>query len=99
MSGQMVNDKKFRWVEVLVATAGSAATSAIVVSWTLSATLQELKTRSDEQAKRLSSIEQVMQSTQSLDSLQSTQLAVTDANYKNIIIVLGEIKDQLRGRR
>lgn len=95
----MPQEKTFRWIEVVGAAIASAMTSAVVVSWTLSATLQELKTKSVDYDRRLSSMESSMQSTQSLDSLQSQQLAVTDANYKNIIMALEEIKQQIRGNR
>lgn len=92
-------EKTFRWVEVVGAASASAITSGIVVSWTLSATLQELKSKSVEQDRRLVAVETTLQSTQSLDSLQAQQLAVTDANYKNIIISLEEIKRQIRDKR
>lgn len=92
----LTQERTFRWVEVIGAAVISAGTSAVVVSWTLSATLSELKTKSAEQDRRLGSVEATVQTTQSLDSLQALQLAVTDANYKNIIISLDEIKRQIR---
>lgn len=95
----MSQERTFRWIEVIGAAAASAATSAVVVSWTLSATLQDLKTRQQEQDRRLVAIETTQQQTQGLDSLQSQQIAVTDTNYKNIILSLEEIKRQIRDRR
>lgn len=95
----MPQERTFRWIEVIAATFFSAGSSAIVVSWTLSATLQELKTRQSEQDRRISVIETTQQQTQGLDSLQSQQLAVTDANYKNIILSLEEIKQRIKDKR
>jgi membrane-bound ClpP family serine protease len=92
-------ERTFRWIEVVGAALASAITSAVVVSWTISATLQELKSKAQEQDRRLSSVETTIQSTQSLDSLQTSQLAVTEANYKNIILSLDEIKTQMQNRR
>jgi hypothetical protein len=95
----MPQERTFRWIEVVGAAIASAITSAVVVSWTLSATLQELKTKSIEQDRRLNSIEASAQSTQSLDSLQSERLAAADANFKYIVISLDEIKQQIKLKR
>jgi len=92
-------EKTFRWAEMITATLASAVTSAVVVSWRLSAALQALETTSVEHERRITSVETTQQNMQSLDSLQSQQLAVTDANYKNIIIALDEIKQQIRNHR
>lgn len=94
-----MNQTSFKWTELLLGMLMSAGSSALAVVWSVSATQtsmqKDIETLKQTQAAQTT----IINNMSSQASLQTTQIAVTDTNYKNIIITLGEIKDQLRSRR
>lgn len=89
-------EKNFRWMELAITIAVSSAASAIAVTWTLSATLSEFRTKIMAIENHQSSVDANVANLQSTNNLQATQIAVTDANYQNILRELSEIKSRLK---
>ncbi len=96
MPSQNNHENRNRWIELAIVTAASAITSGIAVTWSLSATLTEIKTKGDAQEKNIVVINSTIAAIQSTNNLHSTQIAVTDANYQNILRRLEEINQRLK---
>jgi uncharacterized coiled-coil protein SlyX len=85
-------DRRARLLELAMAIGTSAITSAVVVSWSLSATLADLRAKSDQQASQITSLSTTLQMMQSNDSAQSERIAKAEAHYEDIMHTLSEIK-------
>jgi len=90
------HETRNRWIELAIVTAASAITSGFAVTWSLSATLAEMKAKSDAQEKHISVMDANIAAIQSTNNLHSTQIAVTDANYQNILKRLDDINESLK---
>lgn len=93
------NDVRFRWAEILLTMTVSAGCSALAVTWSVSATLTKMQMEIESFKSKQAGQEATISNLSSQAALQSTQIAVSDANYKNIITWLAEIKEELRKKR
>lgn len=78
-------ERRSRWLELAITIAVSAVTSAVAVSWSLAGTLSKLQTRIEEHDRRIANAEIAVGTLQTLDSAQSSQIAVGDARYAELI--------------
>lgn len=88
-------DRRARLLEVFVSVAASALTSAVIVSWTLSATLSRFETQIAEHERRLVVQQAQMQTLGDRSVLAAEKIARVDAQYEDILRRLDSIDRKL----
>ena len=93
-----IDSPRARWVEIAVSVAFSITTSAVVVAWTVSATLAKFETKLDGQDVRIGAVE--LSSRQVLDenSVQTSRIAVQESQWTEVIRRLDAIDRKLEAR-
>lgn len=92
-------DRIPRLIEIALSVVASVITSAVVVAWTISSTLSELRTKSDQNAVQLNAIGASIQALQGHDTIQSEQIARAEAHYDDIVRRLDSIDRKLDNPR
>lgn len=87
-----------RWAELAITLAVSVITSALVMSWTLSAQLAEFKTTITVQGQRLDRIELTVAQNTSVNGSQTAQIAVQSTQWTEVIRRLDAIDRKLEHR-
>lgn len=94
-SAEKERDRRARWLEVGISVAASVLTSAIVVSWTLSAVLATMKTTQEEHDRRLMSQQAQITVLADRSVLAAERAARIDAQYGDILRRLESIDRKL----
>lgn len=99
--GTLVRDseRRSRWIEVILSVFASAATSAVVVSWSLSSTLTSLASSSAEHERAISSQQAQLTTLIARSMSVGERQATTDARYEEIQRRLKSIDDKLERAR
>lgn len=92
-------DRRARLLEVFVSVAASAVSSAILVSWVLSATLTRFESAIDEHERRLVSQQAQLTAITDRGAQTNEKLAAVNAQYADILRRLDGIDRKLEGRR
>jgi hypothetical protein len=91
----MNSERASRWIELAVSVGASVLTSAIVVSWTISATLAELRVRVDGNTAADVSLSAELGSIRNNDAVQTATIAKMDAHYEDIVRRLEDLQRKL----
>ena len=88
-------DRRARWLEVFISVAASVLTSAVVVSWTLSAVLATLQATQEEHERRLVSQQGQLNTLADRSVSTAEKTARIDAQYSDILRRLESIDRKL----
>lgn len=84
---------------MVISVASSIIASAVVVAWTISATLTEYRQRLQAHDSQLASMASSMQAIQARDGMQGEQLARSEAHWEDVVRRLDSIDSKLEPRR
>ena len=87
-----------RWIEIAVSVGLSIVTSAVVVAWTVSATLATFETKLESQVQEISYIKSQQQIAQSERSAQNSQIQVQASQWTEVVRRLDSIDRKLERR-
>lgn len=91
-------DRRARFIEVLISVAASIFSSAVVVSWTLSASLTRLETRLNDHDREFVGVRSQIDGVTQRDITQGQQMAANEARYSDILRRLESIDRKLETR-
>jgi mannitol-specific phosphotransferase system IIBC component len=94
-----LSDTRSRWLEIALSVGLSITTSAVVVSWTLSAMLADFKATLDAHAHQIAALEQGERTLQSDNAAQATSIAVNASQFSEVIRRLDSIDRALEHRK
>lgn len=92
-------DRRARLVEMAISVGASVITSAVVVAWTISASLTSFRERIDSFDRQMRANGEQIASLNARDLAQVSQLSATDAHYQDILRRLDSIDRRLEPPR
>lgn len=95
MGSSVTDTVRARWLEMTIVSSLSIITSAVVVTWTVSATLAKFEAKLEAHDVRLSSVEQQERQAQADNSAQAAQIAVQSSQWTEVIRRLDAIDKKL----
>lgn len=95
---QFVDNPRSRWIELGITLAASIITSALVMSWRMSASLAQFQDKLDSQEMRLERVESQAQQNSSANSTQNSEIAVQSSQWSEVIRRLDAIDRKLEKR-
>ena len=91
----MNSERASRWIELIVSIGASVATSAIVVSWTISSSLARIEANGIADHARILTLEQNALSSTTIDATQSERIARNEERFDMIKAQLTKLNDKI----
>jgi flagellar basal body-associated protein FliL len=91
----MNSERASRWIELVIAIGSSVATSAIVVSWTISSSLARVEANEIADHARILTLEANALSSTTIDATQSERIARNEERFDMIKAQLIELNDKI----
>lgn len=98
MNREANGGRRARILEIILSVMASAAGSALMIAWYLSATLATYREQLQRHTDEINAVHAEMTNLEARDSLQATQLAVADARFSEILRRLQALDSDGRNR-
>ena len=91
--------RRSRLIEIAISVLASIVSSALVMTWTMSATFTDLRNKVEEQERIVNINTQEISALNTRDMMQISQQAASDAHYQDILRRLDSIDRKLEARQ
>jgi septal ring factor EnvC (AmiA/AmiB activator) len=78
-------ERRARWIEIAISIIASIVTSALVVSWSLSATLSQYGEKLSQHDRQYQNLDERVSAISAQTAAHGAQIAVTEAHFQDLV--------------